>query len=250
MFDYFLNLNKKKDPSWFNTVFKEIFNVGKKTLTEILQSVTENISTVKTKVDKELKVINPRNKSFFTSFDTSSSKKISFYNLFETLFKVQEILQEENNFEKIILPLKRSFGLNENRDFSQVVYFVNQYRFDSFISEIFKAAKMKNVTREMKEYTKNVLIDLGIVCPRDKSCFERGNIKNYYIFPFLFPTNKPKSIYAFSKDAYKHNWTVTYDLDFKPSSTWRMIFLRVRNAVENIEIIDEVYWKDGKKNKK
>lgn len=84
-------------------------------------------------------------------------------------------------------------------------------------------------------YLKAFLSEFDFVLPKGKMHFEKGKMIEkiqYYLVPLLFPYKKPSKIVLFngkiSNFKRNHQWNIKYLLPFKPSSIWKILFLKLR----------------------
>ena len=199
--------------------------------------------------------------------DKMRLNKISFQKLLLYLEEIEHILTIEGN-EKSINTYKKIFSLPLHYEISQLFHNINFQTMIVLVKEIigvFKESSFNDLEKlivERENYTKKInfmikiLINLDLVFPKQR--IERGEEKNEnprqtYSIPLLFPSNKPNKIMKAKNNmkqiVKKKEWKVIYNLPFKPSSVWKMLFLRVRKVccLSGIDskIEEEVYWLDG-----
>lgn len=141
--------------------------------------------------------------------------------------------------------------LSLNKDVSHSIYFIEE----ASLSEMFD--DILGEDNEKLNFLRNILLKFDLILPIEKKTIDRsfrGNflVSQTYIVPFLFPFHKPKTVMIngvkLKKIEKRQEWKVTYYFDFKPSSVWKLLFLRLRKTFlrnENFVMLDERYWING-----
>eukprot|EP01091_Cochliopodium_minus_P008760 TRINITY_DN2038_c0_g1_i1.p1 TRINITY_DN2038_c0_g1~~TRINITY_DN2038_c0_g1_i1.p1 ORF type:complete len:1330 (-),score=374.41 TRINITY_DN2038_c0_g1_i1:37-3537(-) len=255
-------------PFWFNKVFKVILDHGRKKIGEVLEftmdalqkrkergkmKCTYNIKNSESEIRKVLYWLKgTANKKLSiremweikTERDKMRLDKISFQNLLIKLQEIEELLINEGNHKAINL-YKKVFSHPIYYEISQVFHSINYQSMIIIVKEIIGVAHFDSgAKRQEKEvYLKKmnfmikILINLDLVFPKQR--IERGEEKNEnpkqtYSIPLLFPSLRPKQLIRgklkMKEITKKKEWKIKYNLPFKPSSMWKMLFLRIRKV--------------------
>ena len=228
------------NPKCFNKVFKTLTDYGRKKTENIFEKLFDSIegdekngnylfSKTKNNAKQQLESIlkelkskaNPKlkiNEIWEKERNISIVDRISFENLLKNLEKIRKVLQKENN-EKYLDNLKE-----DNVDITQSIYTANEYDFKySILEEILGSEDSKEID---SKFLVDFLVKFEFILPKTRIHFFNKD-KQSYIIPFLFPENKPTEIILKSGEKLKtvernFEWTIEYQLSFKPSSMWKV----------------------------
>ena len=181
--------------------------------------------------------------------NTSVVDKLSYHDMLTELEKIEKIFIETNNNEFLDffkennekhLPLSQTLLTMKEEDLSH-----------SIITEILGNDFMD---KKKRSFLKDLLVKYDLVIPKTKVDVFSQSTQSYLI-PFLFPNKKPDKILLFDNKIdpkeikTDQEWNIKYFLPFKPSSMWKILFLKIRKCCiknERVQIVeDEFYWKDG-----
>jgi hypothetical protein len=220
------------NPKWFNVVFKEIIDYGRKRIQSIFQFVfdvleeyEENgnypfyrqkdnckkcleiiLKDLKKNVDPNLKI----EQIWDNVKEQSIVDKVSYHSLLEKLDVIQQKLNEEK-FEHILNEFKDKDEFHY--DITQSIHSIKSSTLHSIMEEILNIHAKDKVK---KSFLKNLLIKFDLILPKKKIEFLKNN--QLYLVPFLFPNEKPhKTIFLkgstkienFERD---FEWKIDYHL--------------------------------------
>eukprot|EP01091_Cochliopodium_minus_P007897 TRINITY_DN17790_c0_g1_i1.p1 TRINITY_DN17790_c0_g1~~TRINITY_DN17790_c0_g1_i1.p1 ORF type:complete len:383 (+),score=112.10 TRINITY_DN17790_c0_g1_i1:98-1246(+) len=255
------------DPRWFNIVFRSIMDFGRKKIQILFESIYEELKfhEIKNKdscFEKLERILIDLKKGFnpqqfhFEKFWKEHRKnsivdKIGFHKLLKTLEDIETKLKEEGKGE--ILEKFKEFDEKEY-ELSQTIYSINNSSLNLIMSEILgDNTVFGKENKEKRDSLKILMIKFDLILPKLKYKHFNEN-PQYYLIPFLFPNKKPQRIILngnVEPKKIKRNfeWKINYQLKFKPSSMWKMLFLKIRKGcIQNEEkqiMKDEIYWLDG-----
>lgn len=262
VYKYFSNF-LSKDPRWFNKISIRILEIGKEKIKNVLEKTEEFLNENKqetnykkaVKMLEELKVwIEGKKRSFFNpGFSSDLVVKKSFQEFLSNILKFLNNIVDLGFEKSVVSRLKKFFWLKEHEDISQVIYVFTHKQFEQFVQDIIRSSKLgSKIDKSFKSYAEKILLQFGYVSPKEKSQVFDHNIVNSYIVPFLFPDSKIMNIYTkdnqkIDKLNFNQHWEAVYQLKFKPSSMWKVLFVKIRGACvyELTTIEQEVYWKSG-----
>ena len=103
--------------------------------------------------------------------------------------------------------------------------------------------------KENVKFVLTLLSQFNFVIPKKKQSFTQYGkyfeTKREYIVPLFFP-EKPPLMMEILDVQFCNEWKITYYLPFKPSSIWKLLFMRIRQSIveseEKREISKENYW--------
>ena len=189
-------------------------------------------------------------------------EKISYQELLNKLNKLQQKLLEEGN-EKSINIIKKINKIPPYHDICQIFHCINEQELLILIKQMigtpnmdFDEEKMQNYLEKMK-IMKRILSSFDLVFPKKKIQLGESEKESSYSVPFLFPFFKPDYYHnivlhgkkCLNEIKKKNEWKVKYYFKFKPSSIWKILFLKIRNSCigsnQQYSIVDEIYWIDG-----
>ena len=261
------------DPIWFNHVFKTIIDYGRKKVQIIFEELyyilsekekEKNFSFSKNK-NNTLNVLNKMlmdikgkeniNMSIDELWNEQSKNsnikvdKISFNGLLKNLLLLQKSLIKEGK-EEVLNEIK---DVEQNLDITQSIHTINKFSLhEDILLKILNLKFLGKRNLENRKFLLNILVKFNLILPKNKIIFLEDNQR--YMIPFLFPETKPKKIILNGSkkiDEFERNfhWKVIYFLPFKPSSVWKMLFLRIRKCClideKKQKILDEIYWING-----
>ena len=253
------------DPKWFNIVFKSIMDYGRKKIAKIIEYLFEllknhkdheNLFKLVEKKLKELKNGLPFELDFETIWIKHKEKanvdKISFYGLLKYIENIElELIKTKGNILEDLIS-RFSDSNNNNIPISQVIYSMEKKMLSDIINEIL-GNEFNNI--EKKRFLIDLLVKYDLILPKRK--IEKIDLNKFiefdyfYLVPFLFPEEKPSPIYfeRFHQQKRNEEWEIKYFLPFKPSSMWKILFLKIRKCCvldeKKQSIENELYWKDG-----
>jgi hypothetical protein len=167
-------------------------------------------------------------------------EKISFHKLLSKLNKVEQMIIEEGN-EKAINKIKKMNKIPLYYDLCQIFHSINEQELSILIKQMigspsmnFNEEKMQNYIEKMK-IMKRILSSFDLIFPKKRIRIGESEKEGSYSVPFLFPFNKPDFIILHGRILKnevkrKNEWKINYYFFFKPSSMWKLLFLRIRNA--------------------
>ena len=272
-FEHQLLRNKICEPLFFNNIFKQILNFGRKKVQMIVERthlnlliLEEEFARKRNPSEKDNSLVLMERFLRWTKLKSSLSfqeiwsreeerkksnvDKVSFHTCLTMLEQIEAKLRSEGNESafKEFLPFEEI----KHKQLSQTVFVVDEETLHSLIIQILGERIGLEDKTNTKEFLFNLLSKFDLVLPMGKSKFvgDRFALRNQtYIIPFLFPLTKPSNIPQ--PERKRCRWRVQYLLPFKPSSLWKLLFLRIRNACvsENSQssrkMLSESYWVDG-----
>ena len=263
------------EPQWFNNVFKVILDHGRQGIEILMENILIDLSTQSTK-NKKQKTLKKKLKEHLGWLKGKTGKKVRVEEIWESnelryISNVDKIsfdtlLRLIDQVEKSLLLLEKEDLLNkENQSLpiTQTFYTINE---EQLQNEIIKkllqnlnksTTEEKKIFEEIKNFIVNLLAQYDLIIPKKKqNLIKYGDQfikKRVFIVPLLFPFLKPTDLKfnstPLSKMKFSNFWEIVYFFPFKPSSLWKMIFLRIRRACvgseTSREMSDELYWMDG-----
>eukprot|EP01091_Cochliopodium_minus_P005672 TRINITY_DN15574_c0_g1_i1.p1 TRINITY_DN15574_c0_g1~~TRINITY_DN15574_c0_g1_i1.p1 ORF type:complete len:351 (-),score=92.82 TRINITY_DN15574_c0_g1_i1:129-1037(-) len=233
------------DPISFNTLIVNIFNFGKKKISQILEILhlsIESNSTFREKLfkkkgmkflEKELKNIKNGNNMSLMEIKIEEINKTKIETLnFEYFSGVLEetikLLKEEKKEEEA--------QRNELMNISQTVYILNSSDMINFLGSFsMELTFLITLLEELEIITKIQFI-------------EKNHPKEKYLIPLLFPLKKPAHLkirgIKYERIERKKERTLQYTFPFKISSVFKRMILRIRHNIK-FNVIGEIYWCDG-----
>ena len=264
------------DPEWFNTVFRTIMNYGRKKIEMMIEYLfhllneekmnqpkqfdlkKENLLKYVEKMLKELKKgVHPEleiDQIWKQYRKQSIVDKISFNSLLKAIEIIEKDLLDSKD-DNILNNIKYRFVDNDNNNIpvSQCIHTIEEKTMKFQIINEILGDDCFNL--EKKRFLIDLLVKYDLILSKRK--IERVDLnKNiekdfFYLIPFLFPEKKPpkKFIENFEKQKRNEEWEIKYFLPFKPSSMWKILFLKIRKCCvkdEKKQVIEnELYWRDG-----
>ena len=275
------------NPQWFNNVFKSILDFGRKKVEIIFQSIynklkeTNNVK-MKEKLRKRIQKLKGEanqekqvheiwnNKN---ELKKSNLDKVSFETLLNKLEKYVEKLIEENEHSVFDIEQLQDFSFSS---ISQKFIFISEDLLVSeVINKVLEESRLKGdiVYKPKKEFLLNILSQFDFMIPTKRLSYKiDGRIirrERTFVVPLLFPSFKPSSsslrsiIKNLSKKnenqekfkaeewkSFENEWIVDYYLPFKPSTVWKLLFMRIRGSCVGVneserEMQEEMYWLNG-----
>ena len=232
------------NPKWFNVVFKEIIDYGRKRVQCIFQFVYDVLNEyeeggnypfyrskdnckkqvesilreLKKNVDHHLKI-----EEIWEKFkEYSIVDRVSYHSLLGKLELIQEKLEEEK-FDHILNEFKERDHFHY--DITQSIHSIKSSTLHSIMEEILNIHSKDKVK---KRFLKNLLIKFDLILPKKKVEFLKNN--QLYLVPFLFPNEKPnrtillKGSTRIEDFTRNFEWKIEYHLPFKPTSMWKVCF--------------------------
>ena len=248
-------------PEWFNRVFKAILDYGRREVSTLIDSIYNNLIvmtdegkyraregrmfkkflSIFAKVqDEEAESIlyasnvlqwlraNAKKKlviqeiwSKEEELNKSILNKVSFDLMMSKLEMLQKKLREEGNTQALQGVFKES-----QHDICQLIHSIDHATLSAMVRKILGT---DYEDQKKHNYLIDLLVKYSFVLPKGRGKFTNdrfANLKQNYLVPLLFPVNKPHQIILqgnikIEQVVSKHEWTVQYELPFKPSSMWK-----------------------------
>ena len=243
------------DPEYINKIYKSLLDYGRKRLGHFLEALLLE-SEIKTYFSNR-KFYNKNSSldyahEFLMKLKSGISNKtlleicsdaqlrdkinlfkLSFDDIFDEIQKIVYNLEE--SFEKEINKTYKSIWPNEvdsGKDISQLISVLTI----SDLNPLLRLCSPFKSKTDIK-FPKQIFLNFDFILKRGED----------FICPLLFP----KNIYPDKKKKIEHTpninneYSFKYFLPHKPLTTWKRIFLKIRNVFDSKNMVEEYFWNEG-----